>query len=103
MSNLTIRQLRYFEALSRHRHFGRAAEACAISQPALSIQMKELEAMLGAPLIERGARQLRLSELGEALAVRARDILRAVSVHHSGLSHKVRRMLGLKTVKIKWR
>ena len=78
MSNLTIRQLRYFEALSRHRHFGRAAEACAISQPALSIQMKELEAMLGAPLIERGARQLRLSELGEALAVRARDILRAV-------------------------
>lgn len=78
MSSLTIRQLRYFEALARHRHFGRAAEACAISQPALSIQMKELEALLGAPLIERGARQLRLSDLGEALAGRARDILRAV-------------------------
>ncbi len=78
MIGLTMRHLRYFEALARHRHFGRAAEACAISQPALSVQMKELEALLGAPLIERTARQIRLSGLGEALAERARDILRAV-------------------------
>ncbi len=77
MTGLTIRQLRYFEALARHRHFGRAAEACSISQPALSVQMKELEALLGASLIERGARQVRLSNLGEALVPRARDILRA--------------------------
>ena len=73
-----MKHLRYFEALARHRHFGRAAEACAISQPALSVQMKELEALLGAPLIERDARQIRLSAFGEALAERARDILRAV-------------------------
>lgn len=78
MVNLTLKQLRYFEALAQHGHFGRAAEACSISQPALSVQMKELEALLGAPLIERSARQIRLSNLGEELAERARDILRAV-------------------------
>ena len=73
-----MRHLRYFEALAQHGHFGRAAEACAISQPALSLQMKELEDLLGAPLIERGPRQIRLTSLGEAFALRARDILRAV-------------------------
>lgn len=73
-----MKQLRYFAALAQHGHFGRAAEACAISQPALSLQMKELESALGASLIERGARQLRLTSLGEAFADRARDILRAV-------------------------
>ncbi|OWU86404.1 LysR family transcriptional regulator [Oceanicola sp. 22II-s10i] len=78
MAAVTMKHLRYFEALARHRHFGRAADACSISQPALSVQMKELEGILGAPLIERGPRQIRLSALGEDLAVRARDILRAV-------------------------
>jgi LysR family hydrogen peroxide-inducible transcriptional activator len=78
MSKISMRHLRYFEALAQHGHFGRAAEACAISQPALSLQMKELEDLLGAPLIERGPRQIRLTSLGEAFALRARDILRAV-------------------------
>ncbi|EEW23902.1 hydrogen peroxide-inducible genes activator [Rhodobacter ferrooxidans] len=78
MNGLTMRHLHYFEALARHGHFGRAAEACAISQPALSMQMKELEALLGAPLIERGPRQIRLTSLGEAFALRARAILREV-------------------------
>jgi len=78
MIGLTMKHLRYFEALSRHGHFGRAAEACGISQPALSVQIKELEELLGAPLIERGARQIRLSGLGEALAERARNILSSV-------------------------
>ena len=78
MNTLTLKQLRYVEALARHGHFGRAAEACAISQPALSMQIKELEASLGAALFERAARQVRPTSLGEEFVLRARDILRAV-------------------------
>lgn len=78
MNNATLKHLRYFEALAQHGHFGRAAAACAISQPALSLQIKELETILGAPLVERGARQIRLTALGEAFAPRVREILRAV-------------------------
>lgn len=78
MSRITLKHLRYFEALARHRHFGRAAEALSISQPALSLQMKELEEILGAPLVERGPRQIRLTGLGEEVALRAREILRGV-------------------------
>ena len=78
MTKITLKHLRYFDALARHRHFGRAAEASSISQPALSLQMKELEDILGAPLVERGARQISLTALGEDFALRARDVLRAV-------------------------
>jgi LysR family hydrogen peroxide-inducible transcriptional activator len=77
MINLTLKQLRYFEALARHGHFGRAAESCAISQPALSMQIRELEETLGAALFERGPRQVRLTSFGEEIALRARSILRA--------------------------
>ncbi len=78
MTNISLKHLRYFAALARHGHFGRAAEACAISQPALSLQMKELEDIVGAPLIERGARQIRLTRLGKAFEGRAAEVLRAV-------------------------
>jgi LysR family hydrogen peroxide-inducible transcriptional activator len=78
MLNLTLKQMRYFEALARHGHFGRAAEVCAISQPALSMQIKEMEATLGGALFERDARAVRLTGFGEAFAPRIRDILRAV-------------------------
>ena len=78
MIGVTLKHLRYFEALSQHRHFGRAAAACAISQPALSLQIKELETILGAPLVERGARQIRLTSLGASFATRVHEILRAV-------------------------
>jgi LysR family transcriptional regulator, hydrogen peroxide-inducible genes activator len=78
MTRITLKHLRYFEALARHRHFGRAADSLSISQPALSLQMKELEEILGAPLVERGPRQIRLTGLGEEVALRARDILRGV-------------------------
>ena len=78
MNNLTLKQFRYFEALARHGHFGRAADACAISQPALSLQIKDMEDSLGAMLFERGQRQVRLTRFGEEFALRVRDILRAV-------------------------
>jgi LysR family hydrogen peroxide-inducible transcriptional activator len=78
MINFTLRQLRYFDALARHGHFGRAAEASAISQPALSMQIRELEDALGAPLFDRGARRVGLTHLGEEFATRVRDILRSV-------------------------
>ena len=78
MTPITIKHLRYFDALARHRHFGRAAEASSISQPALSLQVKELEEILAARLVERGARQISLTGLGEEVAARARDVLLAV-------------------------
>jgi LysR family hydrogen peroxide-inducible transcriptional activator len=78
MINLTLRQLRYFDALERHGHFGRAAEACSISQPALSMQIKELEETLGGVLLERGGRQVRLTKFGEEIVQRAREILRSI-------------------------
>lgn len=76
--NITLKQLRYFEAVVKQRHFGRAAETCSISQPALSMQIKELEASLGAPLFERDTRQIRLTGLGEAVRDRVRNIMTAV-------------------------
>ena len=78
MANFTLKQLRYFEALADQQHFGRAAAVCAISQPALSVQIKELEEQLGTPLFERTARQVRLTRFGEDFAPRVRDILRSV-------------------------
>ena len=76
MNHLTLKQLRYVEALALHGHFGRAADACAISQPALSMQIKELEQSLGAALFERGVRQVHLTHFGKEFVLRARDILR---------------------------
>ena len=78
MADVTLRQLRYFSVLARHGHFGRAAEACAITQPALSMQIKELEEALGGMLLERSARQVALTKFGEEAAERVRDILRLV-------------------------
>ncbi|CAO3403450.1 LysR substrate-binding domain-containing protein [Azospirillum sp. 11R-A] len=76
--SVTLRQLRYFDALAQHAHFGRAAAACAVSQPALSMQIKELEEALGAALVERGGRNIRLTAFGQEAALRVRDILRSV-------------------------
>lgn len=78
MINFTLKHFRYFDALARLGHFGRAAEACSISQPALSVQIKELETMLGAPLVERTSRQIRLTTLGEEFLTRTRKILSEV-------------------------
>lgn len=76
---LSTRQLRYFEALARHRHFGRAAEDCAVTQPALSMQIREMEAHLGVRLLERGRGGVRLTPAGEEAATRARGVLAALA------------------------
>lgn len=78
MNNLTLKQLRYVQALAAQGHFGRAAEVSAISQPALSMQIKELELSLGTALFERAARSVRLTPFGEQFLERAQVILRAV-------------------------
>jgi LysR family hydrogen peroxide-inducible transcriptional activator len=76
---LTLRQLRYLDALARHRHFGRAADACAISQPALSMQIKEMETDLGVALVERRSGVVALTETGLEIARRTKRILSEVS------------------------
>jgi LysR family transcriptional regulator, hydrogen peroxide-inducible genes activator len=73
----TLRQLRYFVALAETQHFGQAASRCHVTQPALSMQIKELEIALGAPLIERARRGALLTPAGREVARRARTILRA--------------------------
>lgn len=75
MNGVTLKHLRYFDALARLGHFGRAAQACGITQPALSMQIKELEAMFGAALVERSTRRVRLTAPGEQLLARAKTIL----------------------------
>ena len=61
---VTLRQLRYFQALIEHGSFSRAAESVHVSQPALSLQIRELEASLGGPLVERESRGILLTPLG---------------------------------------
>jgi LysR family hydrogen peroxide-inducible transcriptional activator len=73
--HVTLKQLRYFDALAREQHFGRAAEACAVTQPALSMQIHELEGQLGLTLVERTRSGVLLSDKGREIAARAARIL----------------------------
>jgi LysR family transcriptional regulator, hydrogen peroxide-inducible genes activator len=72
---VTLKQLRYLTALAEHRHFGRAANACAISQPALSMQIRGLEKDLGVVLVERRHGDVTLTETGLELARRGENVL----------------------------
>ncbi|MCB1284263.1 MAG: LysR substrate-binding domain-containing protein [Microthrixaceae bacterium] len=72
---MNLRDLRYLVAVADHHHFGRAAEACFVSQPTLSTQIKKLEAELGVELIERTPRQALLTAPGERVVERARIVL----------------------------
>ena len=74
---ITLRQLRYFASLARHRHFGRAANACGVTQPALSMQIRELESELNANLVERRNNEVALTATGIEVAQRAERILAA--------------------------
>jgi len=73
--NITLRQLSYFKALSEQRNFGRAAEVVSISQPALSVQIREMEAALGEKLVERRARDVVLTPFGRLILTHATRVL----------------------------
>ena len=75
---MNLRDLHYLVALAEHRHFGHAAEACFVSQPTLSTQIKKLEDELGVALVERTPRKVLLTEVGREIADRARDVLNEV-------------------------
>jgi LysR family hydrogen peroxide-inducible transcriptional activator len=74
----SVRQLEYAVALSEQRHFGRAARACAVTQPALSAQIQALEALLGVRLFERSRRGVTPTPAGVRVLERAREALRAL-------------------------
>ena len=75
---ITLRQLRYVEALCRYEHFGKAAEACAVTQPALSMQIQELEGLLGITLVERRRDGVYVTAEGRDVARRGQQILTEV-------------------------
>lgn len=72
---MNLRDLRYLIALADLRHFGRAAEACHVSQPTLSTQIRKLEEELGVALVERAPRQVMLTPVGRDIVERARRVL----------------------------
>lgn len=72
---ISLKQLRYFDAVARTGHFGKAAEQCAVTQPALSMQIQDLERELGTQLLERGRKGVILTESGREIAARAAQVL----------------------------
>ena len=91
---LTLRQLQYFVALAELRHFGKAAEKCCVTQPALSMQMKELEDALGMQLIERRRGALELTAEGREIAGRAHIVLNTVRDLQDYARHRSQTLVG---------
>jgi LysR family transcriptional regulator, transcription activator of glutamate synthase operon len=88
---MELRQLRYVEAVARHRHFTRAADELHVAQSALSHQIKRLEAELGTELFSRNSRSVAVTEAGAAVAARAREVLDQVD----GVRDEVDELRGL--------
>ena len=72
---IKLRDLEYLDAIERHKHFGKAAEACHVSQPTLSAQIRKLEEQLGLVLVERHPRNVMLTDAGTVLTNQARNVL----------------------------
>ena len=72
---MTLTELRYIVAVARERHFGRAAEACFVSQPTLSVAIKKLEEELDVKLFERGTNEVSVTPLGEAIVRQAQQVI----------------------------
>jgi LysR family hydrogen peroxide-inducible transcriptional activator len=91
---ITLKQLRYLSALSHHRHFGKAAKACAVTQPALSMQIQEMEAELGVPLVERRPGDVALTDIGAEVAQRAERVLASTRDLADFALHRCRLLTG---------
>ena len=77
---MTLTELRYIVAVARERHFGRAAEACFVSQPTLSVAVKKLEDELGAPLFERSQSEVTVTAVGTEVVGQAQRVLEQAAV-----------------------
>ena len=75
LSGMTLTELRYIVAVAREKHFGRAAEACFVSQPTLSVAIKKLEDELEVKLFERGASEVTVTPLGEEIVRQAQAVI----------------------------
>ena len=75
MTKITLKQLRYFEALAQHRHFGVASNACSVTQPALSMQIRDFQLALGVTLFEKGTHPVQLTPLGRIIAAKSKAIM----------------------------
>jgi DNA-binding transcriptional LysR family regulator len=94
---MVLRQLEYLVALAREKHFGRAAEACHVTQPTLSAAIRQLEEDLGAPIIERGHRYIGLTAQGllaldhaHRILAEAEDLRRRIEELDKGISGRLR-------------
>ena len=72
---MTLTELKYIVAVARERHFGRAAEACFVSQPTLSVAIKKLEEELGVTIFERGGTEVGVTAVGQQLVSQAQKVL----------------------------
>ena len=72
---MTLIELKYIVALARHKHFGKAAEACHVSQPTLSVSVRKLEKELDVKIFERGAGEVTVTPLGEEIVRQAQSVL----------------------------
>lgn len=95
---LTLRQLRYLSALARYGHFGRAAEACSVTQPALSMQIAELERTLGVKVVERRPGEVFLTEIGRDIVRRGDELLTAARDLVDFARHRTRPLTGRLTL-----
>lgn len=80
MAFVTLTELKYIVAVARERHFGRAAEACFVSQPTLSVAVKKLEDELGVQLFERGNTEISVTPIGQRIIEQAREVLQQTAV-----------------------
>lgn len=84
---MNLRSLKYFVAIAEQRHFGKAAKSCFVSQPALSMQIKNFEEYLGVRLVERTNKSVLLTEIGEILLLQAIAIIDQIEFMHETIKY----------------